>query len=197
MEPQQIVPGAGVANGVIAGPLTPALPTASGPPTPGGVASPGTFKGVSLPGQQRAVTVTPSAATAGAAGGAGAATGANTAATGTTARSGGGGGGGAASTEKVNYDNITDVMGYVGGVDLREETDNIMRDSDGYSKSGGGDGQDRTRIQNFVDIGLLKTTIERIGMYTHYCSYSIFMLISCKIINHGYLQQLIHFTIQS
>ncbi|KAF9150849.1 hypothetical protein BG015_007326 [Linnemannia schmuckeri] len=163
MEQQQIAAGAGAVNGTAAGPLTPVLPSALGTATSVGVASPGAFKGVSLPGQQKAVTVAPSAATAGAAGGAGAATGATTAATGTTARSGGGGGSGAASTEKVNYDNITDVMGYVGGVDLREETDNIMRDSDGYSKSGGGDGQDRTRIQNFVDIGLLKTTIERIA----------------------------------
>lgn len=165
MEQQQNAAGVGAVNGAAAGPLTPALPSVSGPATPGIVASPGAFKGVSLPGQHRAVTVAPSAAITGAAGGAGATTGASTATTGTTARSGsGGGGGGAASTEKVNYDNITDVMGYVGGVDLREETDNIMRDSDGYSKSGGGDGQDRTRIQNFVDIGLLKTIIERIGM---------------------------------
>lgn len=160
MEQQQNAVGVGAVNGAAAGPLTPALPSASGPSTPGVAASPGAFKGVSLPGQHRAVTAAPSVATTGAAGGAGAATGATTATAGTTARSGGGG---AASTEKVNYDNITDVMGYVGGVDLREETDNIMRDSDGYSKSGGGDGQDRTRIQNFVDSGLLKTIIERIA----------------------------------
>ncbi|KAF9540749.1 hypothetical protein EC957_003767 [Mortierella hygrophila] len=163
MEQQQNAVGVGAVNGAAAGPLTPALPSASGPATPGVAASPGVFKGVSLPGQHRAVTVAPSAATIGAAGGAGATTGATTTATGATARSSGGSGGGAASTEKVNYDNITDVMGYVGGVDLREETDNIMRDSDGYSKSGGGDGQDRTRIQNFVDTGLLKTIIERIA----------------------------------
>ncbi|KAK3846909.1 MAG: transcription initiation factor TFIID component TAF4 family-domain-containing protein [Linnemannia gamsii] len=162
MEQQQIVPGAGVVNGAAAGPSAPALPSAAGPATPGGPAGASSFNRVSLPGQQRPVTVAPSAAAAGAAGGTGAATGATSTGTGTTARSGGGGGG-AASTEKVNYDNITDVMGYVGGVDLREETDNIMRDSDGYSKTGGGDGQDRTRIQNFVDVGLLKTTIERIA----------------------------------
>ncbi|KAG0265341.1 hypothetical protein BGZ95_003354 [Linnemannia exigua] len=162
MEQQQIVPGAGVVNGAAAGPSTPALPSGAGTVTPGGAASASNFNRVSLPGQQRPVNVAPSAAVAGAAGGTGAATGATSAGTGTAARSGGGGGG-AASTEKVNYDNITDVMGYVGGVDLREETDNIMRDSDGYSKSGGGDGQDRTRIQNFVDVGLLKTTIERIA----------------------------------
>ncbi|KAF9129535.1 hypothetical protein BGW39_004049 [Mortierella sp. 14UC] len=162
MEQQHIVPGAGAVNGA-AGPSTPSLPSAAGPATPGGAAGSITFNRVSLPGQQRPATVAPSAATTGAQGGAGAAAGGNAAGTGAAARSGGGGGGGAAGAEKVNYDNITDVMGYVGGVDLREETDNIMRDSDGYSKSGGGDGQDRTRIQNFVDVGLLKSTIERIA----------------------------------
>ncbi|KAG0200766.1 hypothetical protein BGX33_010807 [Mortierella sp. NVP41] len=158
VEQQPIVPGAGTVNGTAAGPSTPALPSTPVPTTPGGVTGASTFNRVSLPGQQRPVTVAPSAATAGVAGGAGAATGA----TGPAGRSGGGGGG-AASTEKVNYDNITDVMGYVGGVDLREETDNILRDSDGFSKSGGGDGQDRTRVQNFVNVGPLKSTIERIA----------------------------------
>lgn len=68
-----------------------------------------------------------------------------------------------ANAEKVNYDNITDVMGYV-GVDLKEESDNIMRDNDGYSRTGGNaDGQDRTRVQNFVNAKLLKTVVDKIG----------------------------------
>ncbi|KAG0287572.1 hypothetical protein BGZ98_004601 [Dissophora globulifera] len=69
----------------------------------------------------------------------------------------------ASNMERTNYDNITDVMGYV-GVDLKEESDNIMRDNDGYTKSGGGsDGQDRTRVQNFISAKLLKEIVERIG----------------------------------
>ncbi|KAF9918378.1 hypothetical protein FBU30_000229 [Linnemannia zychae] len=148
-------------NGTISGSST-ALPSTTGPATPGAAAATSAFNRVSLPGQTRPVPVVPNAATPGAAGTASTTNGTAAAGAGTTARSGGGSNN-AAGTEKVNYDNITDVMGYVGGVDLREETDNIMRDSDGYSKSGGGDGQDRTRIQNFVDIGLLKTTIERIA----------------------------------
>jgi hypothetical protein len=164
MEQQQIVPGATSMNGAT-GPSTPSLPSVIGPATPGGAAGSNAFNRLSLPGQQRPVSVAPNAATAGIQG-AGTAASVNAAGAGAIARSGGGGGGSAAGAEKVNYDNITDVMGYVGGVDLREETDNIMRDSDGYSKSGGGDGQDRTRIQNFVDVGFLKTTIERIGKFS-------------------------------
>lgn len=73
-----------------------------------------------------------------------------------------------ANAEKVNYDNITDVMGYV-GVDLKEESDNIMRDNDGYSRTGGNaDGQDRTRVQNFVNAKLLKTVVEKIGKNGRY-----------------------------
>lgn len=142
-----------VANGASMTP-TPALPSTGGPSTPAsGAPSPGAFNRVSLPGQQKAAaTPTPGAAGgshAGAGAGAGSSVARSAAAT--------------AANEKTNYDNITDVMGYV-GVDLKEESDNIMRDNDGYSKSSGGaDGQDRTRIQNFVNATLLKAKMERIG----------------------------------
>lgn len=134
---------------------TPALPSTGGPSTPAsGAPSPGAFNRVSLPGQQKAaVTPTPGAASAAPAG---VSTGAGSSAAKSSAAA-------AAANEKTNYDNITDVMGYV-GVDLKEETDNIMRDNDGYSKSGSGaDGQDRTRVQNFVNATQLKAKIERIG----------------------------------
>lgn len=134
---------------------TPALPSTGGPSTPAsGAPSPGSFNRVSLPGQQKvAATPTPGAASAAQAG---ASTGAGSGAARSSASA-------AAANEKTNYDNITDVMGYV-GVDLKEETDNIMRDNDGYSKSGSGaDGQDRTRVQNFVNATQLKVKIERIG----------------------------------
>lgn len=133
---------------------TPALPSTGGSSTPAsGAPSPGAFNRVSLPGQQKAAaTPTPGVAS-------GSQAGASTGAGSSAARSAAA----AAANEKTNYDNITDVMGYV-GVDLKEESDNIMRDNDGYSKSGGGaDGQDRTRIQNFVNATLLKAKMERIG----------------------------------
>ncbi|KAG0332175.1 hypothetical protein BG000_010272 [Podila horticola] len=142
-----------VANGASMTP-TPAMPSTGGPSTPAsGAPSPGAFNRVSLPGQQKAAaTPTPGAASgshAGAGAGAGSSVARSAAAT--------------AANEKTNYDNITDVMGYV-GVDLKEESDNIMRDNDGYSKSSGGaDGQDRTRIQNFVNATLLKAKMERIA----------------------------------
>ncbi|KAF9082363.1 hypothetical protein BGX27_004561, partial [Mortierella sp. AM989] len=116
----------------------PTFPRTPGTSTPVGAASPGVFSQVSLPGQQRAT------ATAGGAG-----------LSGTAGKSS------TTGVEKVNFENITDVMGYV-GVDLKEESDNIMRDNDGYSKSSGGDGQDRTRVQNFVNIDRMKAIVERI-----------------------------------
>jgi hypothetical protein len=71
----------------------------------------------------------------------------------------------AAGAEKVNIEDITDVMGY-SGVDLKEESDNIIRDNDGYSRSNTtSDGQDRTRVQNFINQRILKASVERVGMY--------------------------------
>ncbi|KAF9304266.1 hypothetical protein BGZ74_001961 [Mortierella antarctica] len=148
----QSIPTPG-ANGASMTP-TPALPSTGGSSTPtSGAPSPGAFNRVSLPGQQKAAaTPTPGVAS-------GSQAGASTGAGSSAARSAAA----AAANEKTNYDNITDVMGYV-GVDLKEESDNIMRDNDGYSKSGGGaDGQDRTRIQNFVNATLLKAKMERIA----------------------------------
>ncbi|KAF9191179.1 hypothetical protein BGZ51_007630 [Haplosporangium sp. Z 767] len=162
-EHQSIIPGAtgaGISSGTVAQPITPAMPhsfpSTPGPATPGGVSSPATFNRVSLPGQQRA---SPMATAAG--------VGATAAGGGISSAVVGGSGAalraGATGSERVDYDNITDVISYV-GVDLNAESDNIMRDSDSYSRSGGaGDGQDRTRVQNFVNTTLLKTIVERIA----------------------------------
>lgn len=157
-------------SGMSSGSPALSLPTTPGPATPGinGAPSPSPFNRVSLPGQQKSAPATPSVSGLGAT-----AAGANSSGGPSTS-----GTSGAASksstnaTEKVNYDNITDVMGYV-GVDLKEESDNIMRDNDGYSKSGGhADGQDRTRVQNFMNAKLLKTVVEKIGKERHECSIS-------------------------
>ncbi|KAG0255068.1 hypothetical protein BG011_005337 [Mortierella polycephala] len=161
-EHQTIVPGAmgtGINSGAVAQSFTSAMPhsfpSTPGPATPGGVSSPATFNRVSLPGQQRASPMA-TATGAGAIGGGGV----------SSAVAGGSGAAlraGATGSERVDYDNITDVISYV-GVDLNAESDNIMRDSDGYSRLGGaGDGQDRTRVQNFVNTTLLKTIVERIA----------------------------------
>ncbi|KAF9923366.1 hypothetical protein BGZ67_009862 [Mortierella alpina] len=167
---QAIVPGSANGNGsTVALPSTPSSMASSflatpGPATPGiGASSSGAFKGVSLPGQQPRVAPLGAGAGAGGVGGGG---GGSTAGASQMTSSGAGGSStraGASGTEKVNYDNITDVMGYV-AVDLREETDNILRENDGSSRgSGGVDGQDRTRVQNFVKVELLKKTVERIA----------------------------------
>ncbi|KAG0329779.1 hypothetical protein BGZ99_000515 [Dissophora globulifera] len=143
--------------------VPPSFPSTPGPSTPGGVSSPGVFNRVSLPGQQKGPAATPGAGPA--AGTAGGAIGAGGGAGGSGAGAGGSGASrsSASNMERTNYDNITDVMGYV-GVDLKEESDNIMRDNDGYTKSGGGsDGQDRTRVQNFISAKLLKEIVERIA----------------------------------
>ncbi|KAF9291338.1 hypothetical protein BGZ68_004426, partial [Mortierella alpina] len=164
---QAIVPGSANSNGsTVALPSTPSSMASSflatpGPATSGANASSsGAFKGVSLPGQQPRVTPLGAGAGAGAAGGGSAAGASQMASSGAGASSARAG---ASATERVNYDNITDVMGYV-AVDLREETDNILRENDGSSRgSGGVDGQDRTRVQNFVKVELLKKTVERIA----------------------------------
>ncbi|KAG0364580.1 hypothetical protein BGZ54_007361 [Gamsiella multidivaricata] len=155
-EHQALAPGVNGPTAQVASPaVPPSFPSTPGPSTPGGAPSPGVFNRVSLPGQQKTSSLAMGAGT-GIASGAGVS---NTGASG----SGAAGRSSASGIERVNYDNITDVMGYV-GVDLREESDNIMRDNDGYSRSGGGyDGQDRTRIQNFISAKLLKAKVEHIA----------------------------------
>lgn len=156
MEHQVLTPGANGPSAQIAVPTIPtSLPATPGPGTPGGVSTPGVYSRVSLPGQQRTLPTT---------------MGAGAGASGMGIGGIGAGGVGAAAkasatgTEKVNFEDLTDVMGYV-GVDLKEESDNIMRDNDGYSRSNtASDGQDRTRIQNFVNLRILKASVERIGM---------------------------------
>ncbi|CEP10187.1 hypothetical protein [Parasitella parasitica] len=69
----------------------------------------------------------------------------------TTAASGGGGG------DRIDYDTLTDVMGYA-GVDLKEETEHFLKDGDGP----GGvlpDGVDRSRIQDFMNTELLTSKL--------------------------------------
>ncbi|GAN04832.1 hypothetical protein MAM1_0074d04297 [Mucor ambiguus] len=71
----------------------------------------------------------------------------------TTSSSGGGGGGG----DRIDYDTLTDVMGYA-GVDLKEEAEHFMKDGDG---SGGilPDGVDRSKVQDFMNTELLTKKI--------------------------------------
>ncbi|KAF1801300.1 transcription initiation factor TFIID component TAF4 family-domain-containing protein [Mucor lusitanicus] len=72
----------------------------------------------------------------------------------TTSSSGGGGGGGG---DRIDYDTLTDVMGYA-GVDLKEEAEHFMKDGDG---SGGilPDGVDRSKVQDFMNTELLTKKI--------------------------------------
>ncbi|KAG0042012.1 hypothetical protein BGZ83_001001, partial [Gryganskiella cystojenkinii] len=148
-------------GGANAGTSAFSLPSTPGPATPGvnGAPSTSSINKVSLPGQQKSAHSV--AATSGA-GSASGVTASGTAAGGSSATASKSSST-AVNAEKVNYDNITDVMGYV-GVDLKEESDNIMRDNDGYSKTGSNaDGTDRTRVQTFVNAKLLKTTVEKIA----------------------------------
>ncbi|KAF9586497.1 hypothetical protein BGW38_003622 [Lunasporangiospora selenospora] len=143
------------------------LPATPGPSTPAGVPSPntGALSRVSLPGQNRPAATVPMGSVTSGASGSGGAGGAATAAPRASAPAAGSstGTGAAGGVEKVNYDSITDVMGYV-GMDLREESDNIMRDNDSFPRFGGNsDGQDRTKIQNFVNMTILKARADKIA----------------------------------
>lgn len=80
----------------------------------------------------------------------------------TTSSSGGGGGGGG---DRIDYDTLTDVMGYA-GVDLKEEAEHFMKDGDG---SGGilPDGVDRSKVQDFMNTELLTKKILKYGQCVH------------------------------
>lgn len=73
-----------------------------------------------------------------------------------TATASGGGGG-----DRIDYDTLTDVMGYA-GVDLKEEAEHFLKDGDG---SGGilPDGVDRSKMQDFMNTELLMSKILKYG----------------------------------
>lgn len=81
----------------------------------------------------------------------------NASSTATTSGGGGGGGGG----DRIDYDTLTDVMGYA-GVDLKEEAEHFLKDGDGP----GGilpDGVDRSKMQDFMNTELLTSKILKYG----------------------------------
>ncbi|CAO3591950.1 unnamed protein product [Absidia cylindrospora] len=73
--------------------------------------------------------------------------------------SGGGGGGG---DNRIDYDAITDVMGYA-GVDLKEEVEHFMKD--GGDTVGGipVDGVDRSKSQDFMNGRLLQQVVTKLA----------------------------------
>ncbi|KAI8049161.1 transcription initiation factor TFIID component TAF4 family-domain-containing protein [Syncephalis plumigaleata] len=70
------------------------------------------------------------------------------------------------TNDKLDVDALTDVMGYV-GVDLREESENILRSGiQQLGATGGGSLIDRSHTQNFINIDCLRLKIERIANRT-------------------------------
>ncbi|KAG2178412.1 hypothetical protein INT44_001564 [Umbelopsis vinacea] len=65
-----------------------------------------------------------------------------------------------AADERVDYDTLTDVMGYA-GVDLKEEAEQSLShgDSAGSTMT---DGIDRTKLQNFINMTILKVVVGKI-----------------------------------
>ncbi|KAL1914483.1 uncharacterized protein VTP21DRAFT_8866 [Calcarisporiella thermophila] len=70
-----------------------------------------------------------------------------------------GGGDGGGEGDKVDYDTLTDVTVYA-GVDLKEESDYILRDVGVRIQF---DGVDQTRAQQFFNANILRTIVERIA----------------------------------
>lgn len=71
---------------------------------------------------------------------------------------GGGGGGG---DSRIDYEALTDVMGYA-GVDLKEEAEHFMKDQDvptGILP----DGIDRSKMQDFMNVDMLTHRILKHG----------------------------------
>jgi hypothetical protein len=65
--------------------------------------------------------------------------------------------------DRIDYDTLTDVMGYA-GVDLKEETEHFMKDGDGP----GGilpDGVDRSKVQDFMNTDMLRAKILKCGKF--------------------------------
>lgn len=80
----------------------------------------------------------------------------------TPTSTGGGGGGG----DRVDYEALTDVMGYA-GVDLKEEAEHFMKeDASGTVLP---DGIDRSKFQDFMNPAMLRDRILKYGM----CIYGI------------------------
>ncbi|KAF9969358.1 hypothetical protein BGZ73_008328 [Actinomortierella ambigua] len=160
-------PGGAVGAGASTTPLaTPGAPGAAPSGAAGATTGGAGAAGAGGAGPRSTATTGGAAAAAGGAGPGGAsgqASSATSGAAGSSSTAGGGGGGSMAVDKKVNFDSVTDVMGYV-GVDLNEEIDNIMKDNDSYAKQGYvSDGLDRTRIQDFVNTTVLKGIVERIA----------------------------------
>ncbi|KAI7881078.1 hypothetical protein K492DRAFT_187241 [Lichtheimia hyalospora FSU 10163] len=65
----------------------------------------------------------------------------------------GGGGGG----DRIDYDTLTDVMGYA-GVDLREEAEHFLKEGDGTGAILP-DGVDRSKIQDFMNGDMLRSRV--------------------------------------
>ncbi|KAK9765165.1 hypothetical protein K7432_006721 [Basidiobolus ranarum] len=66
--------------------------------------------------------------------------------------------------DKVDFDALTDVMGYV-GVDLKEESDNILRESETLSKHNGLGvvEADQSKTQDFMSLSVLKKIVGKIA----------------------------------
>ncbi|ORX92250.1 hypothetical protein K493DRAFT_285922 [Basidiobolus meristosporus CBS 931.73] len=66
--------------------------------------------------------------------------------------------------DKVDFDALTDVMGYA-GVDLKEESDNILRDSETMNKHNGQGAleTDQTKTQDFMSLTVLKKIVGKIA----------------------------------
>jgi hypothetical protein len=73
--------------------------------------------------------------------------------------SGGGGGGG---DNRIDYDAITDVMGYA-GVDLKEEAEHFMKDGGDSTGMLSADGVDRSKTQNFMNGRLLQQVVDKLA----------------------------------
>ncbi|KAK9716735.1 hypothetical protein K7432_006703 [Basidiobolus ranarum] len=67
---------------------------------------------------------------------------------------------------KVDFDALTDVMGYV-GVDLKEESDNIMRQTEVMEKNRGVDVVDQSKTQDFLSLRVLKSMVDKISKPHH------------------------------
>lgn len=73
-----------------------------------------------------------------------------------TPTTGGGGGGG----DRVDYEALTDVMGYA-GVDLKEEAEHFMKED--MAGTVLPDGMDRSKFQDFMNPTMLKDKILKYG----------------------------------
>lgn len=73
--------------------------------------------------------------------------------------SGSGGGG----DSRIDYDTLTDVMGYA-GVDLKEEAEHFMREEENIANLLP-DGVDRSKVQDFMNTDMLRTKVLNYGKF--------------------------------